>query len=151
MKVKELMSTNVAVLAPEDNLYEAACLMRDENVGAIPIVKKGRLVGMITDRDIVVRGVAEKRPNSLRVDKVMSSYLVQGSPDMSIDEAAQVMGEAQVRRLPIVEQGRLVGMVSLGDLALHQESKNEMQQAISEISETHSPHQSNDLPKSPYH
>jgi CBS domain-containing protein len=151
MQVKDLMSTDVAVLSPEDNLYEAACLMRDQNVGAIPIVKQGKLIGMITDRDIVVRGVAEKRPNSLRVDKLMSSYLVQGSPDMRVAEAAQIMGEAQVRRLPIVEQGRLVGMVSLGDLALHQESKNEMQQAISEISETHNPQQSNDLPKPPLH
>lgn len=151
MQVKDLMSTDVAVLAPEDNVFEAACLMRDENVGAIPIVKEGKLIGMITDRDIVVRGIAEKRPNSLRVDKIMSSYLMQGSPDMSIDEAAEIMGEAQVRRLPIVEQGRLVGMVSLGDLALHQESKNEMQQAISEISETHHPHQSNDLPKPRLH
>lgn len=151
MQVKEVMSTDVATIAPEDNVYEAACLMRDQNVGAIPVVKRGQLVGMITDRDIVVRGVAEKRPNSLRVDRLMSSELVYGSPDMSIDEASQIMGKAQVRRLPIVEQGRLVGMLSLGDLALHPRSKDEMKQAISEISETHNPYRSNDLQPPPLH
>ncbi|GAD14592.1 signal transduction protein with CBS domains [Geobacillus kaustophilus GBlys] len=120
---------------PLDNLYEAAVKMRDFNVGAIPIVDDGRLVGMITDRDIVVRGMAEKRPGSTAVTEVMSRDLVTLSPDDSVQKAADMMARHQIRRLPVVENGRLVGIISLGDLATNRYSDERAGRALSEISE----------------
>ncbi|EQB97150.1 hypothetical protein GA8_02570 [Geobacillus sp. A8] len=109
--------------------------MRDFNVGAIPIVDDGRLVGMITDRDIVVRGMAEKRPGSTAVTEVMSRDLVTLSPDDSVQKAADMMARHQIRRLPVVENGRLVGIISLGDLATNRYSDERAGRALSEISE----------------
>ncbi|GAJ59591.1 hypothetical protein B23_2816 [Geobacillus thermoleovorans B23] len=129
------MSTDVQYCTPLDNLYEAAVKMRDFNVGAIPIVDDGRLVGMITDRDIVVRGMAEKRPGSTAVTEVMSRDLVTLSPDDSVQKAADMMARHQIRRLPVVENGRLVGIISLGDLATNRYSDERAGRALSEISE----------------
>lgn len=140
------MSTDVKTVTKKDNIFEVACMMRDQNVGMIPVVEDGdQLVGVITDRDIVIRGVAEKRPNSLTVDKIMSSVIASASADMSVEEAAQLMGDAQVRRLPIVENHSLVGIVSLADIAQGQDLQSEATHAISEISETHNPKNSNDI------
>lgn len=145
LQLKDIMSTDIEYLSREDNIYEAACLMRDHNIGMIPVVHEGRLMGVVTDRDIVVRGVAERRPNSLEVGKIMSRVLVKGKPQMSTEEAAKMMADAQVRRLPIVdEQDRLVGIISLGDLAKHDADRTVLH-TISEISETHDPTASNDI------
>ncbi|AEV18585.1 CBS domain protein [Geobacillus thermoleovorans CCB_US3_UF5] len=133
--VRDVMSTDVQYCTPLDNLYEAAVKMRDFNVGAIPIVDDGRLVGMITDRDIVVRGMAEKRPGSTAVTEVMSRDLVTLSPDDSVQKAADMMARHQIRRLPVVENGRLVGIISLGDLATNRYSDERAGRALSEISE----------------
>ncbi|MCH5583596.1 CBS domain-containing protein [Shimazuella sp. AN120528] len=144
-KLRDIMSTDIAHLSPDDNLFEAATMMRDENVGMIPVCENGQLKGIITDRDIVTRGIAEKKPNSSTLHDIMSSQLVYGTPEMSVDEAAQKMAEAQIRRLPIVDQNQLIGVVSLGDLAVRSPYQNEASDALSEISETHNPHTSNDL------
>ncbi|KPD01270.1 Hypoxic response protein 1 [Geobacillus sp. BCO2] len=120
---------------PLDNLYEVAVKMRDFNIGAIPIVDDGRLVGMITDRDMVVRGMAEKHPGSTAVTEVMSRDLVTLSPDDSVQKAADMMARHQIRRLPVVENGRLVGIISLGDLATNRYSDERAGRALSEISE----------------
>ncbi|MGG1556880.1 CBS domain-containing protein [Geobacillus thermoleovorans] len=133
--VRDVMSTDVQYCTPLDNLYEAAVKMRDFNVGAIPIVDDGRLVGMITDRDIVVHGMAEKRPGSTAVTEVMSRDLVTLSPDDSVQKAADMMARHQIRRLPVVENGRLVGIISLGDLATNRYSDERAGRALSEISE----------------
>ncbi|BAD75375.1 CBS domain-containing protein [Geobacillus thermoleovorans] len=133
--VRDVMSTDVQYCTPLDNLYEAAVKMRDFNVGAIPIIDDGRLVGMITDRDIVVRGMAEKRPGSTAVTEVMSRDLVTLSPDDSVQKAADMMARHQIRRLPVVENGRLVGIISLGDLATNRYSDERAGRALSEISE----------------
>ncbi|ADI27441.1 CBS domain-containing protein [Geobacillus sp. C56-T3] len=133
--VRDVMSTDVQYCTPLDNLYEVAVKMRDFNVGAIPIVDDGRLVGMITDRDIVVRGMAEKRPGSTAVTEVMSRDLVTLSPDDSVQKAADMMARHQIRRLPVVENGRLVGIISLGDLATNRYSDERGGRALSEISE----------------
>ncbi|EPR28052.1 MULTISPECIES: CBS domain-containing protein [Geobacillus] len=133
--VRDVMSTDVQYCTPLDNLYEVAVKMRDFNVGAIPIVDDGRLVGMITDRDIVVRGMAEKRPGSTAVTEVMSRDLVTLSPDDSVQKAADMMARHQIRRLPVVENGRLVGIISLGDLATNRYSDERAGRALSEISE----------------
>lgn len=151
MKLKEIMSTDLEYMTVDDNLYEAACLMRDHNIGMIPVVDhEGKLVGVVTDRDLVIRGIAERRPNSLEIGKVMSSVLVKGSPEMTVDEAIRQMQEAQVRRLPIVDQqDRLVGIVSLGDLALKAPQDHMLSQTSKKISETRNPYASNHI-QSPY-
>ncbi|WP_124728008.1 CBS domain-containing protein [Staphylospora marina] len=144
-KVRDIMSTDIEYVSPQDNVFEAAVLMKDHNIGAVPVVENGQLRGMVTDRDLVIRNIAERRPNSAPVGEIMSTRLVYCTPDMSVDEAARLMAEAQVRRLPVVENNRLIGMVSLGDLAVHQPYQDEAGEALQVISETHNPHASNDL------
>jgi CBS domain-containing protein len=143
--LREIMSTNVVTVSPHDNVFEVATMMREGNVGMIPVVENGRLAGVVTDRDLVTRGIAKKKPNSGTVRDIMSTNLVCGTPDMSVDEAARLMSDAQVRRLPVVENDRLVGVVSLGDLAVRQIHQDEASQALNEISETHNPRASNDV------
>jgi CBS domain-containing protein len=144
-QLRDIMSTDISHLSPDDNVFEAATMMRDENVGMIPVCQDEHLMGIITDRDIVTRAIAEKKPNSCQIKDIMSSTLVYGSPEMSVDDAAQKMAEAQIRRLPIVEQNKLIGVVSLGDLAVRSPYQNEASDALSEISETHNHHVSNNL------
>ncbi|MBM7703345.1 CBS domain-containing protein [Metabacillus iocasae] len=133
--VRDVMTTNVEVCTTKDNVFEVADKMKKLDVGSIPIVEEGNLIGMITDRDIVVRGVAEKKANSSRVTDVMSSELVTVSTDTSIEEASQLMAENQIRRLPVVENGQLVGIVSLGDLSTNHLSDERAGVALTEISE----------------
>ncbi|ART76221.1 CBS domain-containing protein [Sutcliffiella horikoshii] len=133
--VRDVMTTNVDFCTPLDNVFEVATKMKDLDVGAIPIVENGELLGMITDRDLVVRGIAEKHPGSNPVTNVMSDHLVTIGPDTSIAEASHLMSEHQVRRLPVVENGHLVGIVSLGDLAVRDYSDDQAGDALSDISE----------------
>jgi CBS domain-containing protein len=116
-------------------MFEVAVKMKEWNVGAIPIVDEERLVGMITDRDIVVRGVAEKHPGSTKVEDIMSEKMVTVSPDSSSKDAAKLMADHQIRRLPVVEDGKLIGIVSLGDFAIRQLTDDQAKEALTEISE----------------
>lgn len=134
--VRDVMSKDVEYCTPVDNVYEVAVKMKELDCGAIPICENDQLLGMITDRDIVIRCVAEKLPNSTQVTDVMSGNLFTAHPDMSIDEAANLMAQKQIRRLPIVENNRLVGICSLGDLAVHVGTDDEAGYALSEISES---------------
>ncbi|MGX9707215.1 MULTISPECIES: CBS domain-containing protein [Laceyella] len=144
-KLRDIMSTNVTAVNPQENVYSVASKMREQNIGMVPVVENGRLLGIVTDRDLVTRGIANKMPNSRSVRDIMSTHIVSGTPDMTVDEASRIMAEAQVRRLPVVENNQVVGVVSLGDLAVNQPYQDEASQALSEISETHNPHASNDL------
>jgi CBS domain-containing protein len=134
-KIKDLMSNEVECCTLLDNVYEVAVKMRDWNVGAIPIVDDEKLVGMITDRDIAVRGVAEKRPGSTKVEDIMSDVLITVTPETTSKEAAELMAKHQIRRLPVVEGEKLVGIVSLGDLAVRKLTDSQAGMALSEISE----------------
>lgn len=129
------MTDNVECCTLLDNVFEVAVKMKELNVGAIPIVDQDKLVGMITDRDIVIRGVAEKHPGSTKVEDIMSSKLITISPDASTKEAAKLMAEHQIRRLPVVEGGELVGIVALGDFAIRELTDDQAKIALSEISE----------------
>lgn len=136
--VNEIMTTNVECVTPLDNVYEVAVKMKDLNVGAIPVVDNNKLIGMITDRDLVIRGYAEKRPGSTAVSKVMSEKLITCTPETTVEEAAQLMSSNQIRRIPVINQNELVGIVSIGDLATNEMSDQHAGQALSEISENES-------------
>ncbi|SFE11051.1 CBS domain-containing protein [Bacillus sp. OV194] len=133
--ISDIMTTNVDACSPQDSIYEIAVKMKQDNVGVIPVCEGKKLLGVITDRDIVIRAVAEKKQGSTKVTDVMSSELVTGSPDMNIEEASDLMSKDQIRRLPIVENSNLVGIVSLGDIAVHKETDSKAGAALSEISE----------------
>ena len=134
--VKEIMETDLVTVSLQDNLYEVALKMKQHDIGFVPVVEGGKLVGVITDRDIVVRGIAEKHSGSTAVKEVMSDQtVVTVSPQTSVEEAAQLMAKNQIRRLPVVEAGRLVGVVAIGDLAVRSSTEEEAGHALSEISE----------------
>jgi len=117
VQIKEIMTPDVEVASPDDTLHTAARMMADLDVGVLPVGKDDRLVGMITDRDIAVRGVAEGHGPDTPVSDLMSNDVVAARIDDDVDEIAIRMSEAQVRRLPVIdEQERLCGIVSLGDL-----------------------------------
>jgi CBS domain-containing protein len=112
--------------------------MRDEHIGSLPVTEGERLVGMITDRDLTTRVVAEAAvPETTSVGDVCSRDLISVEPDNDLEEALQLMARHQVRRLPVVEKGRLVGMVAQADIALKENEKRtgELVEAISEPSE----------------
>ena len=134
-KIREIMTSDVETCTLLDNVFEVAVKMKELNVGAIPIVDEGRLVGMITDRDIVIRGIAEKHPPSSKVEAVMSDHLVTASPEMSTQEATKLMAQHKIRRLPVVDGEKLIGIVALGDFAVNELTDEQAQHALSEISE----------------
>ncbi|QGQ46977.1 CBS domain-containing protein [Metabacillus sediminilitoris] len=136
-RVKDIMSSNVEFCTPLDNVYEVAVKMKDLNVGVIPIVEDQKLIGMITDRDLVVRGIAEKHPGSNQVTNVMTDQVISIDTNASLDQAADMMAKHQIRRLPVVENGKLVGIVSLGDISTNLTTADEAGHALSDISETH--------------
>jgi CBS domain-containing protein len=119
------MTPGVRSVSPTDSLTDAAVAMRDEDVGSLPVVDGDRVVGIVTDRDIVVRGVAERAdPQTLKVGDVSSGDLVTVQPDEDLDEALELMARHRVRRLPVVEDGRLVGVVAQADVALEAKEKD---------------------------
>ncbi|MGN1400438.1 MAG: CBS domain-containing protein [Bacillus sp. (in: firmicutes)] len=136
-KVRDVMSTDLQYCTPLDNVYEVAVKMKDYSIGAVPICEEGKLLGIITDRDIALRGVASKRTGSTKATEIMTDELMTVSPETSVEEAAELMAEQQIRRLPVVDENQLVGMVSLGDLAIHNPSSANASKALSEISECH--------------
>jgi len=118
MRVSEVMTSGVRVVSPEQTISEAARLMAEIDAGALPVGEEDRLVGMITDRDIAVRAVAEQKPPTTKVREVMSQEVLYCFDDQDLDEIAQNMGDVKVRRLPVVNrEKRLVGIVSIGDVA----------------------------------
>lgn len=135
--VKDIMTTNVEFCTPLDNVYEVAVKMKELNVGAIPIVDNQKLIGLITDRDLVLRGIAEKHPGSNQVTNVMTDQLITIESNSSPHEAADLMAKHQIRRIPVVDNGKLVGMISLGDLSTHTITGNAAGEALSNISETY--------------
>jgi CBS domain-containing protein len=128
------MTPGVRTVDPSQSLAEAAEVMRGEDVGSVPVEAEGRLIGIVTDRDIVTRAVAERRdPQTVKVDEVASRELVTVEPEHDLDEALALMARHQVRRLPVVEEGRLVGMLAQADVALEAKEKK-VGETIEEIS-----------------
>jgi CBS domain-containing protein len=117
-QIRDLMTSNPTTCEPSTTVLEAAKRMAQEDVGSIPVVEGDRLVGLVTDRDIVVRTVAEARdPMSTTLREIASSDLETVSPDDDLDAALRKMATSRVRRLPVVEGDRLVGVVAQADVA----------------------------------
>lgn len=137
MKLREMMTKNVIRIHPEEPVEVAARTLTQYNIGALPVCgRDGQLYGMVTDRDLVTRCMAACRnPGSMKVRDVMTGQVISAGPDMEASAAAHLMGRQQVRRLPVVENGKLCGMVSLGDLAGREESLMDAADALTEISE----------------
>jgi CBS domain-containing protein len=134
-RVADVMTPGVETTTSSAALQDAARMMREGDFGSVPVVDDGRLVGILTDRDIVVRGVAEGHdPAVVRVGDVASRDPVAVAPDQDLDEAMELMAEHRVRRLPVVEDGRLVGVVSQADVALEAREK-ETGSVVQQISE----------------
>ena len=121
MKISEIMTAEVRCVRPDNTLEEAAGLMRKLDVGAVPVCgDNDKLVGMLTDRDIVVRAVADGRPSSTAVQDVLSPGVIYAFENQDVDDAVHVMERYQIRRLPVIStEKRLVGITSLGDVATH--------------------------------
>lgn len=135
MKVKDIMTKSVAYTNPNATLTEVAQLMQKHNVGSIPVLDQNGVMGIVTDRDIVVRNIAHgKNPQQTPVKDVMTSSVTTVTPDMDMDEVSRMMASHQVRRLPVVENNRLVGIVAIGDLATETRFHTEASEALSEIS-----------------
>lgn len=134
--VKQIMSTDCITVTPMDNVYEIALKMKQYDIGFIPVVEGSKLIGVVTDRDLVVRGFADKKEGSTAVKEVISPKVTSVSPDTSIDEAAKLMAREQIRRLPVVENGNLVGVVAIGDLAIRDHLEGEVGEALGKISES---------------
>ena len=119
MNIRDIMTTQVELVGPDTSLAQAAQKMRDADIGALPVGENDRLVGVVTDRDITIRAVAEGRdPNTTPVRDALSGHAIYVFDDQSTEEAARVMAERQVRRLPVLNRDkRLVGIVALADLA----------------------------------
>lgn len=120
MKIQEIMTRNVEIIAPSDNVQEAAKKMESLNVGSLPVCDSRRLVGVITDRDIAIRAVAKgQNPGQAKVSDTMTPNLIYCYEDQEVEEAAKLMERHQIRRLPILNRDKsLVGIVALGDLAV---------------------------------
>jgi len=118
-RIREIMTSNPSTIEPDKPVAEAARIMKQEDAGVVPVTENGRLTGMVTDRDIAVRVVAEgKDPQATPVREVASKDLVTIDPQQDLDEALRLMAQHQIRRLPVVEEdGRLVGVVAQADVA----------------------------------
>jgi CBS domain-containing protein len=141
MNIRDVMTPNPRTVSPQDTIQNAARIMRDEDTGVVPVVDNGKPVGVITDRDIVVRAVAEGGQLNRPVRDIVTNELVAATPEMSVREATELMSAHQVRRLPVVENNRLVGIVSIGDIAVKEGRDSRVGDALQHISEGVKEHQ----------
>ena len=135
MKVRELMTDQVVSVSPEESVEIAARTLSQHNVGVLPVcTAAGKLCGVVTDRDLVIRCMAaQKVPAQTKVKDVMTAQVLSVQPDMEAGVAAHLMGRQQVRRLPVTQDGKLCGMIGLGDLASREESVMDAADALSDI------------------
>lgn len=136
MYIKDIMTREVISVHNSDTVETAAQLMKQYNIGSVPVCEDEKVIGIITDRDITLRS-ASSGQNVMRqtVREIMTSNPVTVSSNTDVHEAARIMGERQIRRLPVVENGKLVGIVSIGDLAVVPELKDNIGESLSSISE----------------
>jgi len=131
----EIMTKNVRTATRDMSLREVAAIMRDGDMGAVPVVDEGKLIGIVTDRDIVVRCVADGRDANTTVNEAMTTELFTVGPDDFVFEAIRLMGDKQVRRIPVVDDnGKLAGIIAMADVALETEDEREIAETLEEIS-----------------
>ena len=135
IKCREIMTSDVKTTTRDTPLGEVAMMMRDGDMGSIPVLENGKLVGIVTDRDIVVRSIAEGKDASTPVGEAMTTDIFSVKPDDFVFEAIRLMGDKQVRRIPVVdESGALAGIIAMADIALEMEDEREIAEALEEIS-----------------
>ena len=135
MKLKDIMSGNVIKIHPMETVSVAARLLESHNIGVLPVCDdNGKLCGVVTDRDLVTRCMAANRfASKTKVQEIMTCRIVSATPDMDVSVAAHLMGREQIRRLPVLQDGKLCGMVSVGDLAGREESSYDAAEALEGI------------------
>ena len=135
MKVKDIMTKRVICVGAEETVEVAARTLAQNNIGALPVQgADGKLCGVVTDRDLVTRCVASGRqPSQTTVRQVMTKQVVSAQPEMDVGVAAHLMGRQQIRRLPVTENGKLCGMVSLGDMAVSEDCVMDAVDALTDI------------------
>ena len=135
IRCREIMTSNVQTATRNMSLREVASIMRDGDMGSIPVVEDGKLVGIVTDRDIVVRSIADGKDASSPISDAMTTEIFSVSPDDFAFEAIRLMGDKQVRRVPVVdENGALAGIIAMADVALEMEDEREIAETLEEIS-----------------
>jgi len=135
MKVKDIMTKNVAYIRPDSTVSDAAKLMQQYDVGAIPVCDNNGVVGLVTDRDIVLRNVVVGTdPRTTPVSNIMTTNVSTVSPDTDVSMLSDIMAKKQIRRVPVVDNNTLVGIVSLGDLAVDNRFDMEASEALTDIS-----------------
>lgn len=136
MKVRDLMSQNVQWVDPNQSLVEVAQILESSNIGSVPVCQGQQLMGMVTDRDILVRAIAQgKDPKTTKVNEIMTKEVKSVSPETDIHEASDLMADNQIRRLPVVENNQLIGFLAIGDIAVQSIHVDEAGEALSSISE----------------
>lgn len=129
------MSRSVKTATRETSLKEAAILMRAEDVGAIPVVENGKLIGIVTDRDIVIRAIAEGQDSKTNIGDVMTTEIFSVKESDFVFEAIRLMGDKQIRRIPVVnDAGELAGIIAMADVALEMEDEHEIAETLEDIS-----------------
>ncbi len=135
LKAYEVMTRTLATCSPDASVSHVAAMMRDRDIGNVLVVENGKLQGIVTDRDLVLQALnGEDDPTQIPISRYMNTRIVTGDASWKIDRVAKTMAAHQIRRLPIVQDGKLVGIISLGDVALHEgrkDSVNRLLQAIS--------------------
>ena len=135
MEIKDIMTRSVVSIEPGESVEVAARTMTHYNIGALPVCANGKLCGMLTDRDIVTRCLAANRqPANTQVRQIMTEQVTSVRPDMDTGAAAHLMGRLQIRRLPVAQDGKLCGMVSLGDMAVREETTLDAGDVLADIS-----------------
>jgi CBS domain-containing protein len=135
--VRHAMTESPQTISPEMNAMDAAGMMKSEDVGVLPVVEDGHLVGLVTDRDLVVRVLAERQnPQEIKVGDIATTSPLTVTPDMRLSEARDLMEEHRIRRLPVVKGDELVGILSLGDVSWADASTREIGEALRAVSES---------------
>lgn len=135
IRCHEIMTSNVQTATREMSLQQVAAIMRDGDMGSVPVVEDGKLVGIVTDRDIVVRSIAAGKDATSPVGEAMTTEIFAVRPDDFAFEAIRLMGDKQVRRVPVVdENGTLAGIIAMADIALEMEDEREIAETLEEIS-----------------
>lgn len=134
-RCREIMTGSVTTATSEMTLQEVAVLMRDGDMGSLPIVEGKKLIGIVTDRDIVVRAIADGKDVATSIGEVMTTEIFSVKPSDFVFEAIRLMGDKQIRRVPVVEEsGDLAGIISMADIALEMEDEREIAETLEEIS-----------------